>query len=640
MKTQPLLERVSSIETLQAAATWLQSEYPQYEPDLGQLANKLKSGEYCFNPLTTVSTTNKLGEAETLEVWESQDRLVLKAMSLVLKDHLSDSFPTCCHHLEGRGGIKKAVRKTRDFVRDNPDSWVMKTDVKGYYAHIDHFILYNQMQALMPNENYLLRLTWQYLKRTVYDGGNYYERELGISLGCPLSPLMAAVYLQPLDEAFEGREWFYARFMDDWIIITPTRWKLNVAVKKVNLILNQHKLTKAYDKTFIGRSQRGVDFLGYHLTPESLTMGKVSLQRRDARIHRLYEQGADKHRVGEYVSRWQRWAKAGLEGRLTENEEFHNFPRQIDSTKLPLEAKFLALGVASVLSTAAFDSHATIYRLGTDASPNELQNCTPDSYQLISKSWHFKSYSAIRTPYGLCMIPPAARIGFKLVFQTTAERTVRKKYNFFTTVNAATCNAEYPTAQALDALAENHSSPFELILKHYTYSASTPPTFWARLSSASAPEAWGDTPPVTFTYGVADTRGEVTLSSTLGLLPTTCPSAPNNTLNISTPANATLTASSDTFSWANTGATNYWLQLGTDEGRNDLFDSGLIPPDETSRDVNNLPTDGSTVHVRIWQKQDAKWESVDKPFTAANIDGGGSSTPPTITPANEATLTN
>ena len=308
-----------------------------------------------------METTNKLGEPETLEVWHSQDRLVLKAMSLVLKNHLSNDFPTCCHHLEGRSGIKKTVRKTREFVQTHPDSWVLKTDVKGYYALMDHVVLYNQLQSLMPNEQYLLRLCWQYLKRTVYDGGNYYDIEQGISLGNPLSPLMAAVYLQPLDEAFEGQEWFYARFMDDFVVIVPTRWKLNSAVSKVSQILNQQKLPKADDN--IGRSQRGFDFLGYHFTPQSLTMGKISLQRRDARIYRLYEQGTSEYRVGETISLWQ--ARDRLQAQLTETEECHHFPRQTDSSKLPLEAKFLALGVASVLSTAAFDSHATVYQHGT-----------------------------------------------------------------------------------------------------------------------------------------------------------------------------------------------------------------------------------------------------------------------------------
>lgn len=50
----------------------------------------------------------------------------------------------------------------------------------------------------------------------------------GFSLRCPLSPLMGALYLKPLDDATAGL--FYARFMDDWVILTTTRWKLRAAV--------------------------------------------------------------------------------------------------------------------------------------------------------------------------------------------------------------------------------------------------------------------------------------------------------------------------------------------------------------------------------------------------------------------------
>ncbi len=68
-------------------------------------------------------------------------------------------------------------------------------------------------------------LVWQYMRRTICYGGNYWDVRRGISLGCPLSPLMAALYLKPLDDRMEELELFYARFMDDWIIIAPTRWK-------------------------------------------------------------------------------------------------------------------------------------------------------------------------------------------------------------------------------------------------------------------------------------------------------------------------------------------------------------------------------------------------------------------------------
>ncbi|MGY8750334.1 MAG: hypothetical protein ACKVHR_20020 [Pirellulales bacterium] len=44
----------------------------------------------------------------------------------------------------------------------------------------------------------MLDLLWQYLRRTVYDGGLYEDITEGISLGCPLSPLMGALFLDTL----------------------------------------------------------------------------------------------------------------------------------------------------------------------------------------------------------------------------------------------------------------------------------------------------------------------------------------------------------------------------------------------------------------------------------------------------------
>ncbi len=64
---------------------------------------------------------------------------------------------------------------------------------------------------------------------------------------------------------------FYVRFMDDVLVLSPTRWKLRRAVRAVNGVLGDLGLEKHPDKTFIGRIERGFDFLGYHFGPEGLT---------------------------------------------------------------------------------------------------------------------------------------------------------------------------------------------------------------------------------------------------------------------------------------------------------------------------------------------------------------------------------
>ncbi len=60
---------------------------------------------------------------------------------------------------------------------------------------------------------------------------------------------------------------FYVRFMDDILVLAPTRWRLRKAVKAVNELLGSLCLLKHPDKTFVGRTGRGVDFLRGRLAP-------------------------------------------------------------------------------------------------------------------------------------------------------------------------------------------------------------------------------------------------------------------------------------------------------------------------------------------------------------------------------------
>jgi len=94
------------------------------------------------------------------------------------------------------------------------------------------------------------------------------------------------------------------------------RWKLRKAVKAVNQALGSLNLEKHPDKTFIGRIERGFDFLGYHFRPDRLSVAAKTIENFVARALRLYEQEPgeplDSSRLGAYVRRWVRWAEAGM----------------------------------------------------------------------------------------------------------------------------------------------------------------------------------------------------------------------------------------------------------------------------------------------------------------------------------------
>ena len=51
--------------------------------------------------------------------------------------------------------------------------------------------------------------------------------------------------------------------MDDWVILSPSRWKLRKAVRIVNETLAELQVEQHPDKTFVGRVERGFTILGY-----------------------------------------------------------------------------------------------------------------------------------------------------------------------------------------------------------------------------------------------------------------------------------------------------------------------------------------------------------------------------------------
>ncbi len=105
---------------------------------------------------------------------------------------------------------------------------------------------------------------------------------------------------------------FYVRFMDDILVLAPTRWKLRKAVRVLNQVLSLLGLDKHPEKTFIGRIERGFGILGYHFGTEGLSVARKTLERFVQRATRLYEQ--EPSRLREYAGVWFRWVCAGVGG--------------------------------------------------------------------------------------------------------------------------------------------------------------------------------------------------------------------------------------------------------------------------------------------------------------------------------------
>jgi RNA-directed DNA polymerase len=278
----------------------------------GELLQTLNKQDYTLLPMSVVTKA----DGESIHLWSSHGALVLKMLAMTLPEALALS--SLCTHIKGHGGLKATVSALQAALPDY--TYVMKTDVKGYYESIDHTILLKQLDKDIANP-FIWRLLVQFVKRSVERGGTFKSIHCGISRGCPLSPNIAAYYLKGLDEQMAGNpRYFYRRFMDDIIVLAKTRWHLRKAVRTVNQHFHQLKVAQAPDKTFIGLIEKGFDFLGYRFGLPELGLAEKTITNAVNKVRQLYGQklAAPKRAamLDDYITHWLRWVVVGLDDKL------------------------------------------------------------------------------------------------------------------------------------------------------------------------------------------------------------------------------------------------------------------------------------------------------------------------------------
>ena len=119
------------------ADVWtLRRRWPE---ERARLLADLVTGRYRFGLLSRVT----LASGEQVDLWSARDAVVLKALTVVRARRLPVSKR--CSHVNGHGGAKWAVREVHAHLADN--GFVFRTDVKSYYASIDHDILLDALEA-------------------------------------------------------------------------------------------------------------------------------------------------------------------------------------------------------------------------------------------------------------------------------------------------------------------------------------------------------------------------------------------------------------------------------------------------------------------------------------------------------------
>jgi retron-type reverse transcriptase len=215
-----------------------------------------------------------------------RDRIVQHAIVNVLepvfdKQFISTSF--ACR--KGKGShhcLEAAAACYAKLAQNNPIFYVLKCDIKSYFASINHTVLIKLLSESIGCQKTMNLLT------TIID--SYHDQpNKGIPIGNLTSQLFANIYLHPLDlfitQTLKIPNYF--RYMDDFLIISAEKsLLLNLRNKIKSFLTNELDPNLHPKKSNIYRADRGLDFVGYMITPNGVTMRKKTVRRYKKRHKR------------------------------------------------------------------------------------------------------------------------------------------------------------------------------------------------------------------------------------------------------------------------------------------------------------------------------------------------------------------
>jgi RNA-directed DNA polymerase len=211
-------------------------------------------------------------EQRPLGVPTVRDRVVQTALLAVLEPIFDATFSPSSYGFRHGRGCHHALERVEELLTAGYH-YVVDADLKSYFDTISKPRLMTRIREKVSDSR-VLRLVEMYLEQGVMDGLRTWTPETGTPQGAVLSPLLANIYLNPLDHLLADAGFAVVRYADDFVILCKTREDAERALETVRCWVNENELTLHPTKTkIVDARSEGFDFLGYHFR------GKLRLPR-------------------------------------------------------------------------------------------------------------------------------------------------------------------------------------------------------------------------------------------------------------------------------------------------------------------------------------------------------------------------
>lgn len=286
-------------KTISATDEHLKGHWPD-------IHDKLMAGQYQPAAIRAVQIPKASGGVRTLGIPTVQDRLIQQAIHQVLSAELDPRMSEHSYGFRPKRSAHDAVSAARVHVAQGK-SWVVDIDLKSFFDQVNHDRLMNLLGKQIRDKR-VLALIGRYLRAPLRQAdGTQHKRTRGTPQGGPLSPLLANLYLDPLDKELERRGIAFVRYADDIALFLSSERAAQRILEDIKGWLRKHlDLEINEDKSGAGPSS-GSQLLGFRIHQRGdVSIAPKALQKFKERVRQLWD-ARQSLTSQELRAQWQRY---------------------------------------------------------------------------------------------------------------------------------------------------------------------------------------------------------------------------------------------------------------------------------------------------------------------------------------------
>jgi len=234
------------------------------EDYLRELGESLSAGAYHPAPVKRVEIPKGDGRTRPLGIPTVKDRIVQTALKMTIEPIFEACFRDGSYGFRPGRGAKDALREVDRLIKEG-FVHVVDADLNSYFDTIPR----DRLMALVEekiSDGAILALIEGFLGQDIMAEMATWRPTAGTPQGAVISPLLANLYLHPLDLLMEARGRRMARYADDFVILCRTAEEAKAALAEVEGWVAESGLALNPAKTRVGDCRQpgeGFEFLGY-----------------------------------------------------------------------------------------------------------------------------------------------------------------------------------------------------------------------------------------------------------------------------------------------------------------------------------------------------------------------------------------